>query len=66
MEVPQRKSPAPKTARKLKIPGSDADSLSAPNPATSTPNERGVKVVGRRSPRNPVVEVKKKYTYLGL
>ncbi|XP_016446171.1 interactor of constitutive active ROPs 2, chloroplastic-like isoform X2 [Nicotiana tabacum] len=58
VEVPQRKSPAPKTARKLKIPGSDADSLSAPNPATSTPKDRGVKVVGRRSPRNPVVEKK--------
>ncbi|OIS98052.1 PREDICTED: interactor of constitutive active ROPs 2, chloroplastic-like isoform X1 [Nicotiana attenuata] len=58
VEVPQRKSPAPKTARKLKTPGSDADSLSAPNPAISTPKDRGVKVVGRRSPRNPVVEKK--------
>lgn len=50
-EVPRRTSPAaPKTARKLKTPGSDA--------ATRTPKERSPKVVVRRSPRSPVSEKK--------
>lgn len=51
VEVPQRTSPAaPKTARKLKTPGSDA--------ATRTPKERSPKVVVRRSPRSPALEKK--------
>ncbi|CAN4118173.1 unnamed protein product [Withania somnifera] len=49
VEVPQRTSPAaPKTAQKLKTPGSDA--------ATRTPKERSPKVVVRRSPRSPALE----------
>ncbi|OIT01292.1 PREDICTED: interactor of constitutive active ROPs 2, chloroplastic-like [Nicotiana attenuata] len=57
VEVPQRTSPAtPKTTRKLKAPGSNADSVSSPNPATRTPKDRSPKVVGRRSPRSPVIE----------
>ncbi|XP_009797643.1 interactor of constitutive active ROPs 2, chloroplastic-like [Nicotiana sylvestris] len=60
VEVPQRTSPAtPKTTRKLKTPGSDADSVSSPNPATRTPKDRSPKVVGRRSPRSPVIEKKR-------
>ncbi|KAJ8570810.1 hypothetical protein K7X08_037782 [Anisodus acutangulus] len=48
VEVPQKTSPtAPKTARKLKTPGSDAP--------TRTPKERSPKAV-RRSPRSPAVE----------
>ncbi|XP_060176560.1 interactor of constitutive active ROPs 2, chloroplastic-like [Lycium barbarum] len=51
VEVPQRTSPtAPKTARKLKTPGSDAP--------TRTPKERSPKVVVRRSPRSPALEKK--------
>ncbi|CAN4118174.1 unnamed protein product [Withania somnifera] len=51
VEVPQRTSPAaPKTAQKLKTPGSDA--------ATRTPKERSPKVVVRRSPRSPALEKK--------
>ncbi|KAK4345609.1 hypothetical protein RND71_035785 [Anisodus tanguticus] len=50
VEVPQRTSPtAPKTARNLKTPGSDAP--------TRTPKEKSPKVV-RRSPRSPALEKK--------
>ncbi|MCD9641051.1 hypothetical protein HAX54_026867 [Datura stramonium] len=60
VEVPQRTSAATlKTARKLKTPGSDADSVSSPNPASRTPKDRSPKVVCRRSPRSPVIEKKR-------
>ncbi|KAM3341079.1 interactor of constitutive active ROPs 2, chloroplastic [Capsicum galapagoense] len=60
VEVPQRTSAATlKTARKLKTPGSDADSVSSPNPANRTPKDRSPKVVCRRSPRSPVIEKKR-------
>ncbi|XP_059305742.1 interactor of constitutive active ROPs 2, chloroplastic-like isoform X2 [Lycium ferocissimum] len=60
VEVPQRTSNATlKTARKLKTPGSDADSVSSPNPANRTPKDRSPKVVGRRSPRSPMIEKKR-------
>ncbi|MCD7470232.1 hypothetical protein HAX54_009949 [Datura stramonium] len=55
VEVPQRTSPAaPKTAKLSS--GSDAP--------TRTPKERSPKVVVRRSPRSPALEVKKKLKYL--
>lgn len=58
MEVPQRTSAATlKTAQKLRTPGSDGDSVSSPNPANRTPKDRSPKVVCRRSPRSPVIEV---------
>ncbi|KAF2289973.1 hypothetical protein GH714_039381 [Hevea brasiliensis] len=58
-EVPQRKSPAtPRTARQLKIPGSDSDSLS-PNPTSKTPKDKSPKVPERRSPRSPATEKKR-------
>ncbi|KAM3325247.1 interactor of constitutive active ROPs 2, chloroplastic [Capsicum chacoense] len=60
VEVPQRTSAATlKTARKLKTPGSDADSVSSPNPANRTPKDRSPKVVCRQSPRSPVIEKKR-------
>ncbi|CAN4117015.1 unnamed protein product [Withania somnifera] len=59
VEVPQRTSATPKTAQKLKTPGSDADSVSSPNPANRTPKDRSPKVVCRRSPRSPVIEKKR-------
>lgn len=59
VEVPQRTSATLKTARKLKTPGSDADSVSSPNPANRTPKDRSPKVVCRRSPRSPVIEKKR-------
>ncbi|XP_065856986.1 interactor of constitutive active ROPs 2, chloroplastic [Euphorbia lathyris] len=59
-DVPQRKSPAtPRTARQLKIPASDLDSTSSPNPASKTPKERSPKVAERRSPRSPAIEKKR-------
>lgn len=60
VEVPQRTTAATlKTTRKLKTPGSDADTISSPNPANRTPKDRSPKVVCRRSPRSPVVEKKR-------
>ncbi|WMV44792.1 hypothetical protein MTR67_038177 [Solanum verrucosum] len=60
VEVPQRTSAATlKTARKLRTPGSDGDSVSSPNPANRTPKDRSPKVVCRRSPRSPVIEKKR-------
>ncbi|XP_059667694.1 interactor of constitutive active ROPs 2, chloroplastic-like isoform X2 [Cornus florida] len=60
LEVPQRASPvAPRTARQLKTPGSDSDSVSSPNPASRTPKDRSPKVIERRSPRSPVPEKKR-------
>lgn len=57
LEVPQRRSPAtPRTARKLKTCGSDADPVSSPNMANKTPKS-SPKVTDRRSPRSPISEV---------
>lgn len=59
-EVPQRKSPAtPRTARQLKIPGSDSDSVPSPNPASKIPKDKSPKVPERRSPRSPATEKKR-------
>lgn len=58
LEVPQRKSPATsRTARQLKTPGSESDSVSSPNPASRTPKDSSPKVIERRSPRSLVTEV---------
>ncbi|KAK4349035.1 hypothetical protein RND71_031790 [Anisodus tanguticus] len=60
VEVPQRTSAATlKTTRKLKTPGSDADSVLSPNPANRTSKDRIPKVVSRQSPRSPVIEKKR-------
>nr|KJB33005.1 hypothetical protein B456_006G1686001 [Gossypium raimondii] len=60
-EVPQRKSPAtPRTARQLKIPGSDSEAVSSPNPASKTPKDRSPKVTERKVLRSPVAELQKK------
>ncbi|PIN18477.1 hypothetical protein CDL12_08849 [Handroanthus impetiginosus] len=60
LDVAQKPSPAaPKTARKLKAPGSDADSGSSPNQDSKTPKVRSTKVVDRKSPRIPAIEKKK-------
>ncbi|KAK8632315.1 hypothetical protein V6N13_072709 [Hibiscus sabdariffa] len=58
-EVPQRKSPAtPQTARQLKIPRSDSDTLSSPNTKSKTPKDRSPKVTERKVLRSPVSEKK--------
>lgn len=59
-EVPQRKSLAtPRTARQLKLPGSDSDSVSsAASPMNKTP-KGSPKVVERKSPRSPALEKKR-------
>ncbi|CAI9779022.1 unnamed protein product [Fraxinus pennsylvanica] len=60
LDVPHKVSSAtPRTARKLKTPGSDSDPVSSPNPASKTPKDRSSKVVVRRSPRTPVAEKKR-------
>ncbi|XP_022746600.1 interactor of constitutive active ROPs 2, chloroplastic-like [Durio zibethinus] len=60
LEVPQRKSPAtPRTAHQLKIPGSDSDTVSSPNPASKTPKDRSPKVTERKALRSPVSEKKR-------
>ncbi|KAL0409882.1 UNVERIFIED_CONTAM: Interactor of constitutive active ROPs 2, chloroplastic [Sesamum latifolium] len=60
LDVPKRPSPAtPRTARKLKTPGSDSDSASSPNPVSKTPKDRSPKVVDRKSPRIPAIEKKR-------
>ncbi|KAG4184124.1 hypothetical protein ERO13_A09G151900v2 [Gossypium hirsutum] len=60
VEVPQRKSPAtPRTARQLKIPGSDSEAVSSPNPASKTPKDRSPKVTERKVLRSPVAEKKR-------
>ncbi|OVA18156.1 hypothetical protein BVC80_1835g573 [Macleaya cordata] len=59
-EVPQRTSPVtPRTARQLKVTGSESDSASS-HPAIRTPKDRSPKVIERRSPRSPVTELQKK------
>ncbi|XP_038905086.1 interactor of constitutive active ROPs 3-like [Benincasa hispida] len=60
-EVPQRKSPrTPRTARQLKTPSSDPDSVStSPLAASKTPKERSPRVVtDRKSPRCIATESK--------
>ncbi|KAL2485262.1 Interactor of constitutive active ROPs 2 [Abeliophyllum distichum] len=60
LDVPHKMTPAtPRTARKLKTPGSDSDPLSSPNPASKSPKDRSSKVVDRRSPRTPGSEKKR-------
>ncbi|XP_038701429.1 interactor of constitutive active ROPs 2, chloroplastic-like [Tripterygium wilfordii] len=59
-ELPQRKSPAsPRTARQLKTPGSDSDSVSSPSSLNKTPKDKSPKVNERRSPRSPLSETKR-------
>ncbi|XVE96758.1 hypothetical protein REPUB_Repub02eG0250300 [Reevesia pubescens] len=59
IEVPRRKSPAtPRTARQLKIPGSDSDAVSSPSPASKTPKDRSPKVTVRKALKSPVSEKK--------
>ncbi|KAK3016645.1 hypothetical protein RJ639_006740 [Escallonia herrerae] len=59
-EVPQRISPTtPQTARQLKTPGADNDSLASPHPVIRTPKEKSPKVTERRSPRSPASEKKR-------
>ncbi|PHT36434.1 hypothetical protein CQW23_24134 [Capsicum baccatum] len=59
VEVTQRTSPSTaKTARKLRTSGTaEVDSVSFPNPASRTPKDRSPKVIGRRSPQSPAIEV---------
>ncbi|XP_039042113.1 interactor of constitutive active ROPs 2, chloroplastic-like [Hibiscus syriacus] len=58
-EAPQRKSPAtPRTARQLKIPRSDTDTVSSPNTKSRTPKDRSPNVAERRVLRSPVPEKK--------
>ncbi|KAJ0088440.1 hypothetical protein Patl1_32045 [Pistacia atlantica] len=61
-EVPQRKSPAtPRTARQLKIPGSDSNVVSSsPHPTNRTPKDKSPKVIERKSPRSPATTEKKR------
>ncbi|KAF3959472.1 hypothetical protein CMV_015712 [Castanea mollissima] len=60
LEVPQRKSPAtPRTARQLKTPGSESDSVSSPQPASKTPKDKSPKTVERKTPRSPMSEKKR-------
>ncbi|XWS43629.1 hypothetical protein CRYUN_Cryun16bG0120300 [Craigia yunnanensis] len=60
LEVPQRKSPAtPRTARQLKILGSDSATVSSPNPASKTHKDRSPKVTERKALRSPVSEKKR-------
>ncbi|XWS55777.1 hypothetical protein CRYUN_Cryun09bG0029800 [Craigia yunnanensis] len=57
LEVAQRKSPTtPQTARQLKIPGSDSEKVSSPNPASKTPKGRSPKVTERKALRSPIYE----------
>ncbi|XP_031738144.1 interactor of constitutive active ROPs 3 isoform X1 [Cucumis sativus] len=70
-EVPQRKSPrTPRTARQLKTPSTDPDSVStSPLAASKTPKERSPRVVtDRKSPRCLATESKghSKVAELGL
>ncbi|KAK7337033.1 hypothetical protein VNO77_17591 [Canavalia gladiata] len=60
-EVPQKKSPAtPRTARQLKTPNSDSDSVSSsPNPAKKTPKDRSPKVTERKLTQSPISEKKR-------
>ncbi|KAI5665336.1 hypothetical protein M9H77_24659 [Catharanthus roseus] len=60
LEVPQKASPATsRTARKLKTPGAESDSVPSPNSASRTPKNKSPKVVDRKSPRSPATEKKR-------
>ncbi|PPR91983.1 hypothetical protein GOBAR_AA28697 [Gossypium barbadense] len=60
LEVPQRNSSAtPRTSHQMKISGSDADTVSSPNPASKTPKDRSPKVTERKALRSPVSEKKR-------
>ncbi|KAG8500907.1 hypothetical protein CXB51_003017 [Gossypium anomalum] len=60
LEVPQRNSSAtPRTSHQMKISGSDADTVSSPNPASQTPKDRSPKVTERKALRSPVSEKKR-------
>ncbi|KAK8510719.1 hypothetical protein V6N13_024809 [Hibiscus sabdariffa] len=55
--VSRRKSPStPRTARQLKIPGADLDSVSSPNPAVKMPKDQSPKVAEHKVLRTPVSE----------
>ncbi|KAK7355714.1 hypothetical protein VNO80_14974 [Phaseolus coccineus] len=59
-EVPRKCPASPQTARKLKTPGSDTDSVSSsPKPASKTPKNKSPKVTERKSPRSPISEKKR-------
>ncbi|TYH77294.1 hypothetical protein ES332_D04G144400v1 [Gossypium tomentosum] len=60
LEVPQRNSSAtPRTSHQMKISGSDAGTVSSPNPASKTPKDRSPKVTERKALRSPVSEKKR-------
>lgn len=59
-EVPQKTSPGPhRTARQLKLPAPDSDSVSSSHPVIRTSKDRSPKVNERRSPRSPMAEKKR-------
>ncbi|XP_077239566.1 interactor of constitutive active ROPs 2, chloroplastic-like isoform X2 [Tasmannia lanceolata] len=59
-EVSQKTSPrTPRSARQLKTTGSESDSASSTHPTIRTPTDRSPKVPDRRSPRSPVLEMKR-------
>ncbi|CAH9078174.1 unnamed protein product [Cuscuta epithymum] len=66
VDVPQRSSPTtPKTSRKVRTINADSESVSSPNQSSRTPKERSPRVVDRRSPRSPAIEVVKAvYAYM--
>ncbi|KAK8467843.1 hypothetical protein PHAVU_007G163800 [Phaseolus vulgaris] len=56
-EVPRKCPASPQTARKLKTPSSDTDSVSSsPKPGSKTPKNKSPKVTERKSPRSPISE----------
>ncbi|KAF5750384.1 interactor of constitutive active ROPs 2 chloroplastic isoform X1 [Tripterygium wilfordii] len=58
--IPKRKLPAmARTARQLKTPGSDSDSVSSLNSLNKTPKDRSPKVNERKSARSPLSEKKR-------
>ncbi|KAL0333340.1 UNVERIFIED_CONTAM: Interactor of constitutive active ROPs 2, chloroplastic [Sesamum angustifolium] len=58
LDVPQKLSPAtPRTGRKLKTLGSDSDSMTSPSPVSKTLKDKSPKIVDRRSPRSPAIEL---------
>ncbi|KAL9318329.1 hypothetical protein ACSQ67_014846 [Phaseolus vulgaris] len=59
-EVPRKCPASPQTARKLKTPSSDTDSVSSsPKPGSKTPKNKSPKVTERKSPRSPISEKKR-------
>lgn len=61
LDIPQRKSPGttPRTARQLKPPKNDSDTISSPGSANKTPKDQSPKVIKNRSPRSPASEKKR-------